>query len=449
MGYLTALAAFFLSILNPSLTLALDQASPRIYVADLKGTIDPATEDYLEQVITVANSQPNDIAVGLILIKLDTPGGLIQSVRGMARAIDESKVPVVVWVTPAGSSATSAGALLSLAAHGVVMSEGTHIGAAHPVDSNGKDIPGTMGEKVVSDTAAFARTLAEKRGRDVGVAEQFVRQSLSLTAREALQKGLVDRIIGEVSELDGLKVRGVKDRGEVILSLKRATPHAVEMSMGQKVLHFLANPNVAALLIALGTLGLYVEITTPGISFPGIFGVISLLVGFMSFQLLPIRTGGLLLLVLGVAFGIAELFVASHGMLAFGGVVAWVLGLLWVMDPSATTHTVSLAIVVPTAIALLAAAFGLMLLARRTQGLVSRALSEIKGGAVMGLQGYTGHVESVEGWISDSGASRKFRAKVNLRGEVWDVSSDDELKIGDSVEVMSQEHFIVHVRLIR
>lgn len=413
-----------------------------VVFATIRGSINPATSSYLRSSIQMAER----VGAEALVVELDTPGGLVSSVRQMAQAIDEAHVPVVVYVTPAGASATSAGALLALAANTVAMSPGTNLGAAHPVDSGGKDIGGAMGEKAVNDTAAFARGLAELRGRDPKLAEQIVSKSVSLSAQEARDKGLADFLASDrkefMAKLDGRQwVKGSMRR--VIRSQAAPGAPAVqvlesEMTLGQKILHLLADPNIATLLISLGMLCLYVEITTPGITIPGVLGGILLLVGFMSFQLLPIRLGGLILILMGVGFLFAELFVSTHGALAFGGALSFVLGLVWIIDPGSTSLAVNPAIWVSAGLLLGGAALGLAWVASRGKKLSRETLEKIGGAGKLGLNGYIGRVESVE--------ASGVHGKASIRGETWDFESAEPVAIGDSVRVERTRGFIAEVR---
>jgi len=407
----------------------------QVWVSEIRGTINPGSSDYLISSIHAAERA----GAQALIVELDTPGGLVSSVREMAQAIDHSKVPVVVYVTPAGASATSAGALLALASHVAAMAPGSAIGAAHPVDSSGKDIPGAMGEKAVNDTAAFARGLAELRGRNRELAEQVVSKSRSLTAQEALAQKLVEVIAVDRSELIQ-KLDGKQVLGKTIQS-KDAQVRTVEMTWGQKLLHLVANPNIATILMTLGMLCIYVEISSPGISIPGILGVVMLLVAFMSFQMLPIRTGGLLLLGLGVAMMIAEPFVATHGALAVGGVLSFVLGLLWVMDPSKSGIHILPMVWIPSAIGLGTGAILVAWAASRTHRLVKQARQEMGGGGALGLAGYLGEVESV--------STDGLAGKALFRGELWDFESSESVKRGDSVEVQKAEGMKAWVRPAR
>jgi membrane-bound serine protease (ClpP class) len=417
-----------------------EQKQRSLWLAEIRGTIDPASSSYLGATIRSAEADQAEA----VIVELDTPGGLVSSVKDMAQAIDRSKVPVVVYVTPAGSSATSAGALLMLASHVAAMAPGTHIGAAHPVDTSGKDIPGAMGEKAVSDTAAFARGLAEIRGRNLQLAQAVVEKSKSLTAQEAQEQKLIEILVSDRSELikklNDYSIQIEKGR-KVTINTTDVTIKTARMSWGQKLLHFLANPNIATLLMSLGLLCIYIELTTPGITVPGIIGGIAILVALMSYQMLPIRTGGLLLIMLWVVMLIGELFATTHGALAVGGTVSFILGILWVMDPTKSDLRVSPAIWIPAAITLGSGALLLAFAAARGRKLVQRALAQMGGGAQSGLAGYQGKVESV---LLDGLSGKAF-----FRGELWNFKCSEPVKEGESVVVESVVGMLARVKKVR
>jgi membrane-bound serine protease (ClpP class) len=412
--------------------------SPKnVLFAAIKGTIDPATSSYLRAAIKEAENSRSEALV----VELDTPGGLVSSVREMAQAIDTSTVPVVVFVTPAGAAATSAGALLMLASHVAAMSPGTNIGAAHPVNADGKAIEGAAGEKAVNDTAAFARGLAELRGRPGALAQAVVDKSRSFTAQEAEKEKLIDLLAADrVDLLTKLQGRTVASGNNFkrVLETKGAETRTFEMRSGQKLLHLLANPNIAAMLMAFAVLCIYVELTVSGVIIPGILGIISLIVAFISFQLVPIRTGGLILILLGVGMLIAEAFIVSHGALAAGGILSFLLGMLWVVDPAATDMRISAAVIVPIVVVLGAGVSVIAIAAARLKKSAEKALREIKGGGAFGLMGYPGIVES----LNADGLS----GKVQIRGELWDFRAAVPVKTGDSVEVIEMAGMVAVVR---
>ncbi|MBI3535235.1 MAG: nodulation protein NfeD [Deltaproteobacteria bacterium] len=411
----------------------------KVYFAEIRGTINPGSSGYLKTAIRTAEENKAQA----LIVELDTPGGLVSSVKEMAQTIDMSRVPVIVYVAPAGASATSAGALLMLASHVGAMAPGSHIGAAHPVDSSGKDIEGAMGEKVLNDTVAFARGLAELRGRNQALAEAVVTKSRSLTSQEAIDRYFIEVLAQDRTELlkklEGRKV--VLRKGEEkILHTDGAEIYTVSMSLGQQMLHYLANPNIATLLMALGMLCIYVEITSPGIHVAGIVGSIALLVAFMSFQMLPIRMGGFLLLILGVVLLLIEPFVVSFGAFAIGGTISFILGVLWVIDPSESQLKISPAIWLPTALALGAGAALIAVVAARLRRISQRVLAQMGGGGVSGLLGYVGKIEALD--------DTQRSGKALIRGEIWNVIAHSPLQVGDVVQVEKAEGMKICVKPI-
>lgn len=395
-----------------------------VLLARIAGTIDPATSAYLQSAI--ARAERTHAAA--LVVELDTPGGLVSSVRGMTQAISASTVPVIVYTAPSGAAATSAGALLMLSAHVAAMAPGTNVGAAHPVGSGGEDIKGDMRLKVLNDTLAYARSLAEVHQRDAALAQEIVAKSRSFTAEEALAHRLIDRVSPSVEALlasvDGLELPNVGGH-----PVKLATAHAsiepVPMSWGQELLHRLANPNLATMLMTAGVVLLYLEFSQPGLVLPGVLGGVCLLTAFMGLELLPIRAGALALLALGVLMLLLEPFVVSHGAIAAGGLLAFGLGLLWLVDPASTDLVISPGIWVLAVASLLVFVALIAWAASRTRQLARQARERIGGGALLGLAGYTGEVES----IAPGGLSGSAR----FRGETWEFVSAEPVRVGESV----------------
>ncbi len=401
-----------------------------VLVAPIRGTIDPGSSNFLKSSIVRARKQ----RAAALIVELDTPGGLVSSVQEMAQSIAMSTVPVVVYVTPAGATATSAGALLSLASHISAMAPGTHIGAAHPVDSSGKEVEGAMGEKVLNDTVAFAKSLAEVRGRSIEIAEAVVRKSQSLTAQEALKKNFIELIAPTrtdlIQALDGRQVKlgGVGGTGETVqLATRGAEVVELEMTLGQKILHLLANPNIATILMTVGMLLIYVEVSNPGITIAGALGIVCVLIALISFQLLPIRTGGLVLLILGAGLVIAEPFVPTSGALAFAGTLAFVLGLIWILDPAGSDLRISPAIWIPSALAFGGGALLIGWGAARSLRLVRQTRERIGGEGKAGLEGYEARIESVD----PSGKT----GMALIRGELWMFDSNEPFQAGEKADV--------------
>jgi membrane-bound serine protease (ClpP class) len=254
----------------------------------------------------------------------------------MVSKIAESKVPVVGYVGPSGANAGSAGAFILLATHVAVMQSGTNIGAATPVTDEGRDIEGAMGKKIMNDSRAFMRGIAGSRGRNAEVAESFVSEARSLTAEEAQQQNVIDLVIGDLSALlPALSGREIDFHGEKrMLNFSDPEIKQVEPRLIDKLLSYIAHPRIAHLLISLGSLAIFIEIISPGLAFPGILGAIAVILGLVAVQTLPVNTGFLILLFLGIGLMLAEYFVAGFGVLGVGGAIAFILGSLKLFDSS-------------------------------------------------------------------------------------------------------------------
>lgn len=413
-----------------------EPSSSVFWVGEIRGTINPASADFFKTLVHGAQAEKAQA----VLLELDTPGGLVASVREMAQIISDSEIPVIVFVFPAGAAATSAGALLMLASSTNAMSSGTNIGAAHPVNADGKAMEGATEQKAVQDTAAFARGLAELRGRDPKLAEKIVSQSTSYTSQEAKKLGLVDLIaesrVDLMNQLEGREIQ--LKSGLVKLHTSAVVFKEKKMNLGQWLLHLLANPNIAAVLMTLGMLLIYLEVATPGITIAGVLGIVCLVIAFMSFQVLPIHTGGVALLILGILLMGAEPFVPSGGALGVGGAVSFILGMIWMIDPEKSNVSVSPYVFVPAGLAL----GSIVLLLGYTLSMTKKKSKEVSarigGAGIGGLSGFQGHVE----WLDETGKV----GKAQIRGEVWDIVSQEILSVGDAIEPLALEGFRVVVK---
>ncbi len=301
-------------------------ATATVLVATIKASINPVIADYLSSVIEQAAGEK----AGLIVVQLDTPGGLDQSMRDMVQGIIGSPVPVAVYVAPSGARAASAGVLITLAADVAAMAPGTNIGAAHPVSVGGGGMDNTMAKKVENDAAAYARSLAEKKGRNAAWAESAVRESTSLTEKEALAKGVIDLVAPTLNDLLAAVDGRVVEKGDrkVTLRTKGARTVPAPMGLRHRVLAALADPNIAYILLMIGIYGIFFELSNPGAVFPGVVGGIALLLGFYSLQTLSASYAGFLFILLAFILFVLEIKVVSHGMLALGGIIALSLGSL-------------------------------------------------------------------------------------------------------------------------
>jgi membrane-bound serine protease (ClpP class) len=386
------------------------------------GTINPATADFIHESIDRAH---DDGAIALV-IELDTPGGLLTSTKSIVKDILAAPLPVVVYVAPSGAGAGSAGVFITLAAHVAAMAPGTNIGAAHPVAGGGQDIGGDMREKLENFTASFSEAIAQKRGRNTEWAERAVRESVSITEREALEKRVVDHVASGLDDLvkqaTGRKVEVGGKQVTLAFDGVRGPDGTLrvvtlDMRLKQKVLNILADPNVAGLLMMAALAGLYIEFSNPGLVFPGVVGAISLLLALTAFQVLPINYTGLVLILLGVALILGELFVPS-GFLGMGGATALILGALFLFDTPEADLMIDRGIIYTIGGFLLV----VMLLLMRVVG------SALRQRPMLGGEGLVGQVGEVHAWEGGAGV-------VRVHGEEWQAESSEALARGDAVEV--------------
>jgi len=315
--------------------LATAQGVDHVDVLTFKGTVAPVSAQYISRGIDTAIS---DGAQALI-IEMDTPGGLDSSMRQIIQKMLASPVPVVVYVSPPGARAGSAGVFLTMAAHVATMAPSTNIGAAHPVGGQGEEITGTMGEKVTNDAVAYIRTLAEKYGRNADWAEEAVRKSVSITADQAVEMHVVDFIANDLGDLlqklDGRQVS--TNFGPRTLRTKNATINYVPMNLQENFLHTITDPTIAYLLLTLGIWALIAEFNNPGAILPGVTGVLCLLLAFVAFGSLPLNWGGVALILVSIVLFILDIKAPTHGILTAGGIIAFVLGSLIIFSPFTPT----------------------------------------------------------------------------------------------------------------
>ncbi len=395
---------------------------PLAVVAELDGIIHPISAEYLTEVIDQADTSSADIVVFI----LRTPGGLLDSTRTIVSRMITSRAPVAVFVGPSGGRAASAGFVIMMAADIAAMAPGTHIGAAHPVSGTGEAADETTSQKAASDAAAYVRSLAEARNRNVMLAAEAVLESRAFTDREAMQAAppLVEYTASDVGDLlRQLDTRTIRrfDGRTVTLALANAEIRRVEMSRRQQFLGAIAHPQIAYMLLTLGMLGLTIELWNPGAVLPGVAGGLCLLLAFFAFQILPVSTTGLLLIVFGLALLVLELKVPSFGALGIGGTISLLVGSVMLTRDAVPGVTVGLGFLIPTVLALAAI----------TLFLGRLALAAQRRAPVTGAEGMIG----LEGRARDSlepGAA----GYVDIRGEMWRASSSHAVAVGDAVRVV-------------
>lgn len=393
---------------------------PSVVVAELDGIIHPIAAEYL----TGAMDDADGANASLVVIVLRTPGGLLESTRTIVSRMITSRAPVVVFVAPSGARAASAGFVVTIAADVAAMAPGTHIGAAHPVSGDGQKIDDTMAKKVASDTAAYVRSLAEARHRNVALAEQAVLESRAFTDGEAASASppLVDMVATDVrdllAKLDGRTIKRFNGQS-VVLHTRDADLRSVGMSRRQRFLGAIAHPMIAYLLLTLGMLGLTVELWNPGAVLPGVVGGVSLLLAFFAFQVLPVNATGLLLILFGIALLVLELKVPSFGALGIGGTISLFVGSL-MMTRGVPGVRVGLEVLLP---AVLALAVGVLLLGR----LALAAQRQPPATGVDTLIGERAHVRST--------IAPGTSGLVAVHGELWQARSDVAIEAGGVVRV--------------
>ncbi|MBT1075111.1 NfeD family protein [Geobacter grbiciae] len=413
-----------LCCLLPAVALPADSATVR--VLGVRSAINPVTASFLKRNLADAARRGDR----LVIIEMDTPGGLDTAMREIVKDILASPVPVAVHVAPSGARAASAGAIICLAADICAMAPGTTIGAAHPV-SIGEKQDKVMEEKVVNDAEAYAEGLANRRGRNAAVARQMVRESLSLSAEKALEQKVVDLIAADraslLAQLEGRRV--ARPGGDVVLGLAGAVVREEPMTAREQILDVIGNPNVAYILMMLGFLGIFFELSNPGVILPGVIGGISLILAFFAFQTLPVNYAGVLLILLALILFIAEIKIVSHGMLTVGGVIAMVLGSLLLFESPEPYLRVSWQVIAITVIAVSAFSVFAVTMAVR----VHRRKPTTGGEGLLGESGKALSAISPEG-------------RVFIHGEYWDAWSDEPLAEGDRVTVVAVEGMRVKVR---
>jgi membrane-bound serine protease (ClpP class) len=398
-----------------------------VFVIKVRSILQPVAAEFIADSLAKADAAH----AAALVVELDTPGGLSTSMRQAFTAMLSAKTPVVVYVAPSGAEAASAGFFLLLAGDVAAMAPGTNAGAAHPVGGQGETIEGTMGKKIEQDFAATIRSLAARNGRNAALAEEAVVQSRSFTADEALAAHLIDLVAPSLPRLlaaiDGRVVR--KGEATTVLHTAAAPVETLEMSPLRRLLGAVADPNIAYLLLTLGSLGLFFELMHPGAVLPGVVGGICLVLAFYALSVLPVDYAGLALLALALIFFFAELKTPSHGLLGVAGIVALVLGSLMLFKTAEPALKVSVDVIASLAL------FTALVVGFLVWRVVYASRLPVRTGA--------------EGLLHEHGTARTPlapRGKVFIHGEIWDAVAEEPVASGEPVEVLAIEDFILRVR---
>lgn len=413
------------------LLLAFLAKAQKIIAIDIDGTINPASSGYIERGIETAEKEN----AACLLISLNTPGGLLKSTRVIVANIMKASVPVVVYVSPSGAHAGSAGVFITLAANIAAMAPGTNIGAAHPV-SMGSGSDSTMNEKSTNDAVAFAKSIAEKRNRNAQWAENSVRKSYSITEQEALDLKVIDIIANDTKHLlQQLNGRTAEVAGGTkTITTTGATIKAVEMSFVERVLNILSDPNLAYILMMLGFYGLLFELYSPGAIFPGVIGVIALILAFYSLHTLPINYAGLALIVFGIILFLLEIKIISHGLLAIGGTISLLLGSMMLIRkiPNMEFLRISWGVIIPTVV--VTALFFLFV--------IGAGLKAQRGRAITGVEGIIGETGMALDNLYPTGS-------VLVHGEIWTAEAvAGYIEKGQKIRVTAIDNLKLKVELI-
>jgi membrane-bound serine protease (ClpP class) len=398
-----------------------------IYLLKIDGIINPATAGYITKGIDKAEKE----GASCLVLQMDTPGGLMESMRSIVKRMLTAQIPIIVYVAPSGSRAGSAGVFITMAAHIAAMAPGTNIGAAHPVQM-GEKMDDKMEAKVLNDSVAYIKTIAKQRGRNEQWGEQAVRESVSVKEDEALKLGVIDLVSPSLEDLlrsiDGRQVE-ISPGNVITLKVKGAETKNLKMSFRDQLLSIISNPNIAYILLMLGIYGLFFELANPGVILPGVIGGICLILAFFALQMLPINYAGVALILLGIILFIAEIKITSYGMLSVAGVISLLLGSVMLIDsPAAFLQISFVRFILPVVV--VSAAFFLFALI-----MVVRAHRRRPTTGKEGLIGRIG-VATVD---------LKPEGVVEIRGELWNAVAEEEIKAGEKVQVKEMDGMKVRV----
>jgi membrane-bound serine protease (ClpP class) len=423
---MTRLAGFVaLAVLLGFAGLASAAPAP-VATIELEGVISPVTL----RLVGIAIDRAQAERAQALVIQLDTPGGLERSMRAIVQRMMNAEVPIIVFVAPTGARAASAGVFITMAAHVAAMAPATNIGAASPVAMGGS-ADKTMMKKVENDSAAFIRTVAVERGRNAEWAEKAVRQAVAITEREALKLKVIDLVADSIPDLlEKVDGRTIKlSKSTVTLATKGAPLRPIEIGFRDRFLNVITDPNVAYVLMMLGMLGLFFELSNPGVILPGVIGGISLILAFFAFQSLPINYAGLLLILFGIVLLVAEIKIVSHGVLAIGGMISMALGSLMLFDAPEVGFRVSWWVIGPT----VAATAGLFLF------VVTAGVRALGRPPATGAEGLVGKLATVRERLAPEG-------QVLVLGEIWRAVADGEpLEPGVQVRIVAVDGLTLRV----
>ncbi len=401
-----------------------------IVILNLQEAITPLTAAKIKEALRKAET----LGAEALIIELDTPGGLVTSTRKIVKMILNAEVPVVVYVYPPGAQAASAGTFILLAAHVAAMAPGTNVGAAHPV-TMGQKMDEEMSKKAENDLAAFARSLAKLRGRNADWAEKAVRESVSVTAEEALKLKVIDLVAENLSELfsslEGRKVQLMQKK--VVLHTKRVRIVRLKEDFRNRILRLITNPNIAYILLMLGLAGIYFELSHPGAILPGVVGALCLILAFYAMHLLPVNYAGLILIFLAGLFFFLEIKITSYGLLALAGFISLVLGSLMLFERNPEGLKISYQVLIPvlTSMALFLA------------GVTYLAVKAVRQKPTTGPEGLIGERGRTISAVGPQGG------QVFVHGEIWQAKSTEEIPPGEEVIVMKIKGFTLEVKPVK
>jgi len=419
-------AVFCLGALLMAIRVNSEEGAP-VFLIEVDGIINPATAKFITDSIDQATQEGGQC----LIIELDTPGGLMESMRIIVKKMLASTIPIIVYVAPKGARAASAGVFITMAANVAVMAPGTHIGAAHPVTlGEGKESK-TMTEKILNDTVSYIKTIGKTRGRNVDWAEKAVTKSVSITEEEALKLNVIDFLSSDLQDLlTKLNGKVIKLDGMTrTLSTKGIKPRSLEMSWRYRFLDIISNPTIAYILLMLGIYGIFFELSSPGAILPGVVGGIFLILAFYALQMLPISYAGLALILFGIILFIAEIKVVSHGLLTVGGVICLFLGSMMLIETPSEYMKISLSVIISAV--LVSAAFFTFAITKAIGARLKRPTT--------GMEGLIGEVGIALTPIAPEG-------KISIHGEYWNAVSDQNIEKDEKVQVTGAKNLKVQVK---